>query len=266
MKALLDGTEIELPDPLASLSLYNYGVYTSLAVTNGKVKGFERHIGRLEQSARQFLGVALEPEAIRSAIRQFIAGRSPDRSVTARVTVFPKAFSLGAPQDVSDAHILVTGSPGSSVGANALRLSLHACYRPNAEFKVTNVSAAMHLRARSKRHGFDDALMHVGGIISEGPTWNIFFARNGKLFTPRTTDNILPGITRALLLEESGLDVEETAVGAEDLRSADAAFVTNAAIGVSPVLSIEDTIFNPESDLLDEVRQRYRSIADTSIF
>jgi branched-chain amino acid aminotransferase len=46
--------------------------------------------------------------------------------------------------------------------------------------------------------GIDEALLltDMNGFVAEGPGANVFFEKDGKLFTP-SSGNILPGITRA---------------------------------------------------------------------
>jgi branched-chain amino acid aminotransferase len=51
----------------------------------------------------------------------------------------------------------------------------------------------------------------MNGFVAEGVGANFFYEKDGKLFTP-ATGNILPGITRATVLElcdELGIEVEE---------------------------------------------------------
>ena len=62
----------------------------------------------------------------------------------------------------------------------------------------------------AKANGFDEALLSdMNGFVAEGPGANVFYEKDGKLFTP-SWGNILPGITRATVLEicnELGISV-----------------------------------------------------------
>ena len=55
---------------------------------------------------------------------------------------------------------------------------------------------------RSKRQWilYEAFLLDSDGFLAEGPGANLFFEKDGKLFTPQL-GNILPGITRATVLE-----------------------------------------------------------------
>ncbi|MFX4778108.1 aminotransferase class IV, partial [Acinetobacter baumannii] len=79
----------------------------------------------------------------------------------------------------------------------------------------------------AKAKGYDEALLlDMNDHIAEGPGANMFFEKNGVLYTPQA-GNILAGITRATVLEicaAEGFTVIEGQFTMEDLRKADSAF------------------------------------------
>ena len=82
-------------------------------------------------------------------------------------------------------------------------------------------------------------LCGVSGYLSEGPGFNVFFGKDGKLFTPRT--NVLQGITRKTvfdLAQELGIDVETGDYPADALGEADEAFISSTAGGIMPVTRV----------------------------
>jgi para-aminobenzoate synthetase / 4-amino-4-deoxychorismate lyase len=71
--------------------------------------------------------------------------------------------------------------------------------------------------------------------VLEASRANIFAVRDGALLTPPTDGRILPGTTRARLIEiadGAGLEVSETALRREDLLAADEVFLTGSVRGV----------------------------------
>ena len=65
--------------------------------------------------------------------------------------------------------------------------------------------------------------MHKNNILTEGGASNVFFANDDTVFTPALSNNILPGITRDLLINEikaSGIKVEEGEFSVSDIRAA----------------------------------------------
>ncbi|PKB67560.1 MAG: branched chain amino acid aminotransferase [SAR202 cluster bacterium Io17-Chloro-G3] len=88
--------------------------------------------------------------------------------------------------------------------------------------------------------GFDEALlMNQAGYVCEGTGENLFILRNGKLATPPLEDNVLPGITRATVIDiarnEMGLEVEERHILRTELYLVDELFLTGTAAHLTPV-------------------------------
>jgi branched-chain amino acid aminotransferase len=96
----------------------------------------------------------------------------------------------------------------------------------------------------ARRNGFDEAIfLTETGHVAEGATCNLFMVRNGKLFTPPGTDNILEGITRASVMElarsEMKLEVVERSIGRSELYVSDEVFFTGTAVEVAPIVQID---------------------------
>ena len=92
--------------------------------------------------------------------------------------------------------------------------------------------------------GFDEAIMlSPDGYVSEGSGENIFLVIGGKLVTPPTYNNILPGITRDCVIKlaenELGLATMERPVDRGELYTAGEVFLTGTAAHVTPVSEID---------------------------
>jgi len=79
--------------------------------------------------------------------------------------------------------------------------------------------------------------------IEEGSSCNIFFyLKSGELVTPELGDTILPGITRASIIEltrDKGIKVSERKISIEEaMDEAKECFVSGTAAGVTPLTSI----------------------------
>lgn len=89
----------------------------------------------------------------------------------------------------------------------------------------------------------DTAIMLDGhGNLAEGATSNLFFASDRTLKTPSLDGPILPGITRSVVFElatKLGISVEEGTYGADELRDADEAFLTNSTWELRPIGSVD---------------------------
>ena len=95
----------------------------------------------------------------------------------------------------------------------------------------------------AKERGADDAILVRDGVAIEGAHQNFWAVFDGTAVTHPTTNHILPGITRAVVLEEAraaGIAVEERPIQVEELAEADEAFFTGTTGEVRPVVSIDD--------------------------
>jgi branched-chain amino acid aminotransferase len=138
------------------------------------------------------------------------------------------------------------------LGEKLLRVMTSSFQRPNPKgFKIEAKAAGHYVNSimashEAKGNGFDEALLtDMNGFIAEGPGANMFFEKNGKLYTP-ATGNILPGITRATVLElcaELDIPVEEGQYTPAELKQADAAFFCGTAAEVIGWASIDDYRF-----------------------
>lgn len=90
----------------------------------------------------------------------------------------------------------------------------------------------------AKENGFDEALLlDYKGNIAEGPGENIFFAKNGKIYTPLER-SILPGITREtikIIARDLKYAVIEKKIRPADLKKMDEAFFTGTAVEINAI-------------------------------
>jgi branched-chain amino acid aminotransferase len=137
--------------------------------------------------------------------------------------------------------------------------------RPPAEAAPTAAKAAgLYMictvsKNAAERAGYDDALvLDCSGAIAETTGANIFFARDGVLYTPRP-DCFLDGITRqtiVALAKEAGVRVVETRIVPEELATFSECFIVGTAAEVTPVGEIGDARFTPGA-LTFDLTQRY---------
>ena len=85
-------------------------------------------------------------------------------------------------------------------------------------------------------------LLNERGEVAELTSANIFVVRDHEILTPPLESGCLPGVTRALILEElavPGYRIAEAVLMPADLESADEVFVTSSTRDTIPVASIE---------------------------
>lgn len=93
--------------------------------------------------------------------------------------------------------------------------------------------------------GIDDAVLVREGVALEGTASNLFFVFDDTLVTHPTTNRILPGITRHVVLElagELGISVSQRAVQVEEASVADEIFFTGTVSEIRPCVELDGRI------------------------
>ena len=97
-------------------------------------------------------------------------------------------------------------------------------------------------KAEAQEAGCDEAIMlTLDGHVSECTGDNIFLVRHGEVFTPPTSEGILEGLTRNLVMElarKRGLKVTEKALIRHDLFVCEECFATGTAAEVIAITKI----------------------------
>ncbi|SDH67279.1 branched-chain amino acid transaminase [Myroides phaeus] len=159
-------------------------------------------------------------------------------------------MSLTKPNNVS--LMICAWEWGAYLGDQQLRLHLSSYCRPHPRSIKIEAKVCGHYvnsvlaTSEAKEKGYDEALLlDSDGYLAEGPGANLFFEKDGVLFTPQT-GNILPGITRETVLElakELGVEVKVGLFTLEDLLQADKAFYCGTAAEVIPIESLDEHVF-----------------------
>ena len=109
--------------------------------------------------------------------------------------------------------------------------------------KSSNYLENLLALAEAKRDGAHEAVMLDGeGRVAEGTTSNLFLVKAGRVVTPDVGVGLLPGITRAQVMDAArgdGITVEESRPRPADLVGADELFLTSSVRGVLPVTRLE---------------------------
>ncbi len=237
--------------------LYGEGVYETLR-TYGRVPfAFDAHMARLRRSADLIaLDVPMTDEAMLAAVNATIAaGDSPadaelyirilltrgvgeltyDLSATPRPTLVIIVRTLKAFPETNYTR-------GIRVVISGVRRNHPTALNPMVKSNnLMNTALAMQ---DGYRRGADEVvLLNHDGFVTECSQSNIFIVAGGVVCTPPLDAGLLPGITRALVLQcarEAGIAVEERALTADDVLNADEVFITGTTREITPVTTVDD--------------------------
>ncbi|MGQ9474023.1 MAG: branched-chain amino acid transaminase [Candidatus Caldatribacteriaceae bacterium] len=112
---------------------------------------------------------------------------------------------------------------------------------PKAKTSANYLNSAL-AKMEAKELGYDEAiLLDLNGFVAEGSGENIFYVKNGIVYTPHPY-SILLGITRDSVIQIAtnlGFTVKETLATRDDLYLADEAFFTGTAAEITPIVEID---------------------------
>jgi branched-chain amino acid aminotransferase len=149
---------------------------------------------------------------------------------------------------------------GESVNLGIVPQARHAA----SEFAGTKyISWSENLTRYERAHeqGFDEVvLLNERDEVAECSSANIFIVKGDHAFTPPLSSGCLPGVTRALLLDEirvPGIFVSEKALLLADLESADEMFITSTTRDLMPVASVTGLNIRQGRTVRDRLQQAF---------
>ena len=212
------------------------GVYEVVRIYNTKPFTLDPHLSRLARSAEGVkIALPIAREELAAQIRRFISDRKVrdgylylqlTRGAAPRDHRFPKqprATLLFYVKPLGPAPI-----PGDGEGLKLLPVEDERWKR--CWIKCIALIANVLAKNEAVSTGYDEAVFVSGDIASEGATSNLFAVIGGKLITHPVGSKVLPGITRAVILEcavKLGVEVEERPLRIEEVRRADEVFISS---------------------------------------
>ena len=111
-----------------------------------------------------------------------------------------------------------------------------------SQIKATSLLANVMYRSEAKQQGVFETILFENGFITEGAVSNVFCCIENKIITPPLTENILPGVTRKVILnliQDTSLVYEETKIPIDTFLSAEEIWVTNSTKGIIPIIELD---------------------------
>lgn len=247
-----------LPRSEAKLSVdergffFGDGVYEVTRAVDGRLFESARHLKRLARGLRE---LRLDPAQSLDEIEQISLELLRRNDITSgEGTVYLQITRGAAPRTH---HFPPAGTP-CTVFLSAQRFALPSDKRASGvavvtypdirwsrcDIKTVNLLAAVMAKQHAVDHGVFEAIFVKESAITEGSHTNVFGVIDGELRTYPSSNMILPGITRDVVLEvarEVGVPVNETPFHIHHVPQLQECFLTGTTTDVMPVVSIDGT-------------------------
>jgi D-alanine transaminase len=255
--AFLNGTYLPLEEarisPLDRGFLFGDGIYEVVPSYNGKMVGFAPHIERMNDGLSA-IGIDLGwsqtdwADLCKELVEKNGAGnlglylhvsRGADSKrfhgypENTTPTVFAFAFTI-APPPVAD-----------KAQAKHYRVTTDRDLRwERCQIKSTALLGnVLHFQQGYSQGNDETLLFNADNQLTEASSCNAYIVKDGVVITPPLDNQLLPGITRYILLDilrrDGGIPVEERIVTMEEVRNADEVWITSSSKEIGAVVEID---------------------------
>ncbi|WP_332697286.1 aminodeoxychorismate lyase [Halalkalibacter lacteus] len=244
--------------------MYGLGLFETIRVDNGHPFLLDDHFQRL-QNGLTSLGInwSMKREEIVEVIQALLQANELE-SAYVRWNVAAGSNDLGFyTGEYTNPTTIVFMKPLPSQIASEKDATILSIKRntPEGEFRLkshhylNNVLAKRELGDASNVEGI---FLTEAGFVAEGIVSNLFWVKDGVVFTPSVKTGILDGITRQLvlsLLEQKGIPYRIGFFRPDDVMSADEAFITNSIQEVVSLTSLNGQSYRGEHLVARELRR-----------
>jgi branched-chain amino acid aminotransferase len=249
--------------------LHGAGVFTTMQSRNGTVFRLDQHLRRLRNSCEAlFIPLQYKDEVLTHAAAELL-GRNGLSDSRLRLTVTRGTVTqdpLHGPR--VEPNLFLTATQLEPYPLEYYRKGLTVILLDEQKLNPYDIQAGHKtidylsrlsaLREANRRQAGEALWFNVHNYLQSGSISNVFVVKDGRLVTPPTAmelrepgvardvpysrSNVLPGITRATVIElanSNGIPVETAAIDVNRLLDADEVFLTNSIMEIMPVCRIE---------------------------
>jgi branched-subunit amino acid aminotransferase/4-amino-4-deoxychorismate lyase len=245
-KVYLDGRFVDETEAQVSVLhpgfLYGFGLFETMRSCRNKIACLDAHIERIRESSRLIsLDFPFSLPGLKRIIKEAV-----------KINGFADSYirlTLWKSERKTSVSLIV--KKYRPYPAAKYAGGIRACIGPyrqgeNSFFprvKSTNYLFYLLSLMDARRRNYEEAIiLSSRGYIVEGSRTNVFFVKEGELFTPSLECGGLAGITRRAILDLSGsshIKAYEGNFTPKDIHAADEAFLTNSLMGIMPLKFFE---------------------------
>jgi D-alanine transaminase len=229
--------------------IFGDGIYEVVRAIEGKLFAWDAHAERMANGLAGLRINAAGTENLRGVCEQLLR----DNALTTGDATVYLQVSRGA---AARTHFFPPAGTATTIYAAASRFTPNQEMRTNGakgitypdqrwarcDLKTVNLLGPVMARQAAAEAGAYEAILHRDGLVTEGAATNCFVVLDGVLRTYPLSNYILPGITRAVLMEmirAEGIRCEERPVSLADLHRAEEIFVCGTTTDVQAIVTLD---------------------------
>ena len=276
-----------LPIEQASVSvmdrgfIFGDGVYEVIPVYGGRLFRLEQHLQRLARSLAEIrLSNPLPVEKWRQCLQELVRRNGDgDQSVYVQITRGAAPRDHAFPKDVQPTVYAASSQlkplPADLAEQGVAAITVEDNRWQRCDIKAITLLANILLRQQAIDQGAAEAILVRDGKVNEGAASNLFIVKDGVVVTPPKGPDLLPGITRDLILELAathGIDHREAVISPEDLKRASEVWLSSSTREILPVTRLDQRpvgngmpgpVWRRMMDLYQDYKQGVRERGET---
>ena len=263
--------------PLDRGFLFGDSVYEVFAAYNKNLFRLDDHINRLNKNL-EFLGIKINisDSQIKSILKEVcLKNFEENQIIYLQISRGAEEIRNHIPKKDTKPTLFICSFEMQSVpnkNNDTIKAILSSDIRwKKSSIKSTSLLANVLYKIKAEEEGVDELLMSDAGYITEGAVSNVFCVKENKVYTPPLDANILPGITRKVIIEifeELKLNFEEKKIHEEFLFESDELWITNTTKGILPIVELNEKIIGDGTpgELYQYVKQAFlKKIEDCKV-
>lgn len=229
--------------------IFGDGIYEVMVQIDGKFFYEEAHINRLQEGLSK-INITFNANELSPAIEQLLSATEltgKDCLLYIQITrgVAPRQHSY--PDDIKPTVMMyaVPKNLPDINKVNAKVISRNDFRWSRCDIKMTSLLGNVMLNEEAMQHECFETILYRDGFITEASHCNVFFVKDGIVFTHPANELILDGITRQIifeLCESLQIEIRETPISIKDLDGIDEAFLTGTSTQIAAIQKINNHI------------------------
>ncbi len=231
--------------------VFGDGVYEVIPVYSGKLFRLKQHLERLDHSLINIrIAPPLSHDKWEQRLNTLIAknpNNTKEQSLYIQITrgVAPRDHKFPEKTPVT---IVAVSHPLTAVDPNLLTQGAAAITMEDLRWKCCNIKSISLLanilaRQQALDNHADEAIFLKENHLTEGAASTVFIVENRRIITPPKSAELLPGITRDLVLElaaKNNIAHFEERISLQRAQQADEIWLTSSTKEIIPVTLLDD--------------------------
>jgi D-alanine transaminase len=231
--------------------LFGDGVYELIPVFNKKIFLLDEHLKRLKNSLN--LIQMNEIKDLDKVINALIKKNTKNTFfIYLHITRGVQSSRNHIYSENIDSTILLMCEDYPAFSENLIKKGFQATIQDDFRWMKSNIKSIsllgnVLLKNHASSNGCYETLLVRNKRLTEGSTSNVFIVKDEIIYTPKLSNELLPGVTRGLLIKlinQNNLKVIESDIYQLDLINADEVWCSSSTNAVVPIVKVDDNIIN----------------------